>query len=196
MVILLLALFYFQLHYAGIITDEVREEVSKFYTDMHGLEKIDENELEKYFLTVKLRQYLFPSRRLLLDYVPYDIIKQNIPLLKGRNVEFFSDVKLNGNDVTGLLTAGSSYKCNNPPQSYTIDVFGSDENNLEKHVAFHIKRAIKLSQEPICLQIFITKGHIAEELCRVLRKYTVAKCNWYVEGGLTIKTIVEEDLWP
>ena len=121
---------------------------------------------------------------------------ENIQLLKGRNTEFFSSVYGSGNDVKGLLSAGSSYKCENPKQSYTIDIFGNDEVTLKRHLSFHMDRALKLTNEDICLQIFVNKGHIAQELCRVLLKLGVEKCNWYVEGGITIKTIVEEDLKP
>ena len=173
----------------------MRDLTRKAYTsDTYNLNDVGEHELEDYFTDFKLRQHLFPSSRLLLDYVPFGIIKENIPLMKGRNLAFFSDVRISGNCVTGLLSAGSSYHCNKPPRSYTIDIFGSDDNSVERHVIFHMKRAISLSREQTCLQIFINKGHIAEELCRVLRKYSVQKCNWYVEGGITIKTIVEEEL--
>ena len=152
--------------------------------------------LETYFFDDRLRQYLFPSNHLLLDYVPLRCISENIQLLKGRNTEFFSNVQENGNDIRGLLSAGSSYQCENPKQSYTVDIFGNDEENLERHLLVHMDRATKLTNEDVCLQIFVNKGHIAQELCRVLLKLGVEKCNWYVEGGITMKTIVEEELEP
>ena len=159
-----------------------------------NINNINNETLKRYITDPVPSRYLFPSKCILLDYVPFHAIKENVSLLNGRNVQFFSDVEQSGNDVTGLLSAGSRYKCMNPPRSYTIDIFGSDESSIEKHLVFHMRRAIILSKDETCLQIFIDKGYMAQELCRVLRKYAVMKCNWYVEGGITIKTIVEEDL--
>ena len=187
--------FLFQLHYAGIITPEVRKLLSQ-QSEPLDLSSTNKCKLETYICDDRLRQYLFPSNRLLLDYVPLRSVSQNLQLLKGRNAEFFSNVQSNGNEVRGLLSAGSSYQCENPPQSYSVDIFGNDEGSLERHLLFHMDRAVKLTDGNICLQIFVNKGYIAQELCRVLLKIRVEKCNWYVEGGITIKTIVEEDLEP
>lgn len=150
--------------------------------------------MEEVLNTEKLSKALFPSNRLLLDFVPYRGMKENVDLFKGRNTSFYSSIRTSSSDVTGLLTAGSSYKCTNPPESYTIDIFGTHVPDLEDHIHFHLSKAVKQIPGEFCLQIFVGKGYIAQNLCKALIKLDIPKCDWYVAGGIGTKTIVEDML--
>ncbi|KAH3710618.1 hypothetical protein DPMN_070107 [Dreissena polymorpha] len=131
---------------------------------------------------------------MLLDRIPYKSIPENIPLLFNHNLHFFSNACCYESSPSGLFSAGSIYQCCNPPESYTIDVFGADVTQLENHIVFHVRRALQTTHGELCLQIYVEKGNIAQELSEILVKLDIPKCNWYGDGGVAEMTIVEEML--
>ncbi|KAH3710645.1 hypothetical protein DPMN_070135 [Dreissena polymorpha] len=110
------------------------------------------------------REYLFPDNSMLLDEIPVKSIPENIPLLFNYDQHLFSNVCCNESSPSGLFSAGSIYQSCNPLEAYTIDVFGTDVTQLENHVVFHVHRALQTTHGEFCLQIYVEKGYIAQEL--------------------------------
>ncbi|XP_052246137.1 histidine N-acetyltransferase-like isoform X2 [Dreissena polymorpha] len=186
-----------KLHYAGVITHTVRDSLQHIVSSCDvsaDIRTASPAEIQHLMEAEHRREYLFPNNSMLLDYIPYQSIPENIPLLFNRNVQIFSNVCCEESSPHGLLTAGSNFLCSHPPESYTIDVFGTDSTQLENHILFHLHRALQTTHGEFCLQIFVEKGYMAQELCNILVKLDIPKCNWYVEGGVAVKSIVEERL--
>jgi len=185
------------LHYAGVVTHSAREAINQTIPLLEEFDDIDDVNnavFEDIFDSEPKRNYLFPGNKMLIDYVPYESSRENIPLLYGKHSQFYSSLQSTAHDVSGLFSAGSSFVCSRPPESYTIDVFGHNDSDLEHHVLFHLRKALERTKGEFCLQIFVEKGYIAEELCKLLIKLGIKKCNWYIEGGVSVKSIVKEIL--
>lgn len=183
----------FQLHYAGVVTHSIRANLQQSIPSVN-IDDVNFEYLEHIVNSETLRKYLFPGNKILLDYIPYECCSENITLLCGRNTNFHSSLRTTLSGVSGLLSAGSSFICSRPPESYTIDIFGHDHSDLEQHVLFHLRNAFTRTKGDFCLQIFVERGYMSEKLCNLLTGLDIPKCNWYVEGGVSVKSIVMEVL--
>lgn len=168
--------------------------MSNDHHSFNVISDVSNDALEDIVTCGPLSQTLFPDRKLLIDYVPYECCRENISVLMGKNTKFYSSARTTFHGVRGLFSAGSSFRCKRPPESYTVDIFGTDHADLENHLIFHLVKAFGRTRGEFCLQIFVEKGYIAQKLCQILIKLGIPKCNWYVEGGISTKSVVKEDL--
>ena len=184
-----------QIHYAGLVTHTARdtlEHITRSCRFSEEIQPLDKQQVKHLFADENCVHYLYPKRKMMVDFIPFMPIEENIELLFGTGTAFYSTVRKSGGELSGLLSAGSYYRCRRPPESYTIDIFGTDATDLETHLLFHITKALAMTSCEFCLQIFVENGYISRELCKILMKLDIPKCYWFVEGGVSTKTIVEE----
>ncbi|XP_053404073.1 uncharacterized protein LOC123554430 isoform X2 [Mercenaria mercenaria] len=138
------------------------------------------------FLSPPYSNYLFPEGRVILDWVPFRLLLANVPLFKGRNTVFYTDIttveterKREINDeptqlktkhaiphpVQGLLSASTVFKAHHDLDlSCNLDVFGTDFRSLRDHIIFHLQRIDAIGLEKINLRVYTMKGVDASPL--------------------------------
>lgn len=188
------------MHYAGLISTPLRECLQHVVESCKELfdevNQVNKAAFKDILSDNKISKYLFPGNKILLNYIPYESCIENLPLLfeSSRRSHFFSSLRTTEHDVLGLLSAGCTFVCDRPPETYIVDIFGTDHTELETHILFHLSEALKKTKGDFCFQVFVEKGYIAQKLCNLLTKLDIQKCNWYVEGGVSVKSVVKEDL--
>ncbi|XP_045202043.2 uncharacterized protein LOC123555500 [Mercenaria mercenaria] len=131
------------------------------------------------FLSPPYSNYLFPEGRVILDWVPFRFLQTNIPLLKGRNTVFISDVahavetkseKENSetdthqetpvaDNMQGLLSACTLIRTHHCfDVCCIVDMFGNDIRSLSDHIIVHLQRIHDTDLENINLIIVTSKG--------------------------------------
>ena len=126
------------------------------------LENIPDTALETLITSEEFRQYLFPSDRLVVDTVPYQLMKANVPILRGPDNDrtvVFSDVRKENDTLAGVLSFGILYRVKQPSFQYTIEIYGKDETSLTKHLMGHLKNVIETTDGETYMITF-TEKHI------------------------------------
>ena len=121
--------------------------------------------------------YLFPEKRLLIDWVPFRPTEANIPIMKGKNTLFVSDVSLaSGGVQNGLLSASSIYRPHHGVNvSCTIDLFGSDCRSLGRHMSFHLKRIQSCGHQSVNLAVITSDKQDSVVIDKNLRKFGIER---------------------
>ena len=98
-------------------------------------------DVAKFFTSNGIRNYLFPYKRILVDMVPYKLMKSNTFRMKdisGEHTRVFSDVTVGNNGEKGILSFGTLFKAQKVSYVYGIELYGTDIDSIRKHIAKHI----------------------------------------------------------
>ncbi|XP_060578785.1 histidine N-acetyltransferase-like [Ruditapes philippinarum] len=124
------------------------------------------------FLQYPYSKYLFPEERIIVDWVPFRLSSTNVPLLKGRDTVFYSDItsetakvddlKNEHTDDTGriqgLLSACTIFKAQQKfDLSCNLDIFGLDFRTIENHMIFHLQRINDTGMDNVNLRVYTSK---------------------------------------
>lgn len=117
---------------------------------------VDGELLKKIFSSEDLCKVWFPEDRIVLSWVPYQLVESNIEHITGHKANILADYQTMTDDKMskpGLLTLGGPYKC---PTSllYFIAVCGTDPSTLANHVATHLRHAMQLTSGDITLHFY------------------------------------------
>ncbi|XP_045200508.2 histidine N-acetyltransferase-like [Mercenaria mercenaria] len=171
------------------------------------------------FLSSPYSNYLFPEGRVIVEWVPFRFQETNIPLFKGRNTVFVSDVMLNKTDtvqetdktakhqendsnlpqnaseVQGLLSASTIYKEQNEIDlSCVLDIFGNDIGSLRNHIIWHLQRIETTGLEDIIVTVITTKGVFEQPLLeKVLDTLGIDMKNGPIRGQFKEPTVYETE---
>ena len=144
------------------------------------LTNVSDSLLKTYISEKAFKEYLFPENRTIADYVPLKLLESNIPLIKGpyEVTTVFSDVRCTNCQCTGLLSFNTIYPVKWPSFHSTIEMFGTDETSLKKHIEQHLK-LIKQKAEGLCsVGVYIEKQISTELLDKIFLEYGVERVIW------------------
>ena len=135
---------------------------------------------------------------MVVDWVPYKTIDKNTCLLDGAYTKYYSDVKVQGHSVTGLLSAWTFYDIQYPDQLHVIDFFGTDIGALQQHLNFYLKTNANIVKDLSCsVQIHLQDKDLASECLRTLKALGVSRYKWsdgVSEDGVYYMTFFETSL--
>ena len=143
------------------------------------LSEVTENLLLTYFTKQHLHQYLFPKDRILVNSVPYRLMESNIPLIfsnkKFMNMCIRTDVGTRGDNYKGLLSIGTGYPVPRPSFAYNIELYGEDNDSLEKHIMYHLKSMSSLKVETISLYVCFDEKLSQQRISEIFSKYNIPR---------------------
>ena len=143
------------------------------------LSEVTENLLFTYFTKQHLHQYLFPKDRILVNSVPYRLMESNIPLIfsnkKFMDMRIRTDVGTRGDNYKGLLSIGTGYPVPRPSFAYNIELYGEDNDSLEKHILYHLKSMSSLKVETISLYVCFDEKLCQQRISEIFSKYDIPR---------------------
>ena len=106
------------------------------------IRNISDSELSTYITSNKISKYLFPSDRLIVNFVPFRLIETNVKLIRDpmKFTEIFSDLSTENDSCSGLLSFGIVYPIEAVPYRYEINMFGADLGSFNAHIIKHLQR--------------------------------------------------------
>ena len=106
------------------------------------IKDISDNELSTYITSPGISTHLFPSDRIIVNFVPFRLIDTNIQFMRGpmKFTKVFSDIRTTSDGYEGLLSFGILYEVQVVPYRYEINMFGSDLRSFKAHVVKHLER--------------------------------------------------------
>ena len=156
------------------------------------LENISDTALETLITSEETKQYLFPSERVVVDTVPYQPIKTNVPILRGPNGStiVFSDVRNASGAYTGLLSFGTLYRVKQPSFQYTVELYGKDETSLGNHIMSHLKNLIEQVDGETYMVFYLEKHIQIENVDKALEGCGIKRT--FVRDPVTSKILFTE----
>ena len=142
-----------------------------------SLEHITDAALEALITSEDTKHYLFPSERVVVDTVPYQLMKANVPLMRGPNnsIVAFSDVRKESDTYSGLLSFGTLYRIKQPAFQYTVELDGKDESSLGIHLSSHLKNLIERVDDKTCIVFYLGKHIPVETIDTIMSEYGIKR---------------------
>ena len=111
-------------------------------TQTTDLKPVSDSCLNDYITSKGVAEYLFPSGRIVVDFVPFKLFASNVPLMRAPNnfTQIFSDVRVDNGKPTGLLSIGTLYSAKDSTGICITEIYGTDISSMKRHVAAHLKR--------------------------------------------------------
>ena len=143
--------------------------------------------LTEYFSTEAIKNYLFPEGRMLVNTVPYRLMRENIPLIMDKSgfTEILSDVVLgnNNNKCTGLLTVGTIYPVKRPKFAYNIEIYGDCVISLDAHIACHLERIANKAYGRVSIHVVVGDKVSRTQVDKVMLQYGVVTDKARITSG-------------
>ncbi|KAK3577190.1 hypothetical protein CHS0354_037530 [Potamilus streckersoni] len=124
-------------------------------------------EVKAYFDTEAIRKYLFPQDRMIVGLVPYRLLSSNLALLDKKNIVCVSDVKVDDEIVSGLLSIATFYKVSRPGYAYVLELYGTDMNSVRYHLLSHLDFIAKTLDDVVYILFFVDKQCQQEKISDV-----------------------------
>ena len=146
-------------------------------TRAENLISVSESLLTAYMSTEGLKQYLFPYNRVIVDYIPFKLIKSNVPFMQGLhdNTVIFSDVKNDSNIFSGVLSFGTLLQTDDPSFLYSIDSYGTDSDSFKKHLIAHLNVIKKTVNKTTRVCLFVDMRVPTEPFNQILSDYGITQ---------------------
>ena len=143
------------------------------------LSKVTDTMLSTYFKTHHLIQYLFPEDRILVNSIPYRLMQSNIPIIFSNNkiidMCMYTDVSYCTDRYKGLLSVGTSYPVPRPSFAYNIELYGEDNDSLEKHIVCHLKKMADIKAEKISVYVCFGEKLSQQRIEGIFSKYNIPR---------------------
>ena len=129
------------------------------------------DDVAKFFTSNDIRNYLFPYKRILVDMVPYKLMKSNtirMQEISGEHTRAFSDVTDRNNGTKGILSFGTLFKAQKVSYVYGIEIYGTDIDSIRKHIAKHILALKENTSGSVCIMFFLQEnipGNVINDIC-------------------------------
>ncbi|KAL3854453.1 hypothetical protein ACJMK2_013721 [Sinanodonta woodiana] len=146
------------------------------YTDLLPHKNISVYQVKSYFDTESIRKYLFPEDRMIVEWVPYRLLSSNLALLDKKNTVCVSDVKVDDEIVSGLLSIGTFYKASRPGYAYCLDLYGTDMSSVRDHLLSHLGCIAKMLDDIVYVLVFVDNRCEKEKLSYVSAEFGLV--NW------------------
>ena len=156
--------------------------------------------LTVYVTSKEVAEYLFPSGRIIVDYVPFKLLASNVKLMRAPNnfTQMFSDVRLDDGKPVGLLSIGTFYSAKNSTGLCIMELYGTDVSSLKSHVAVHLKRVSQLVSSASNITLYIDKRIPSVEVDGVFSGFGLTRFTWQDpntgETGYTDHFLFEKQL--
>ena len=159
---------------------------------------VTEANLAVYFGSKTFISYLLPKERLLINGIPYKPLNSNIPLIMKTNdiTAIFTDVVIQNETCSGLLSVGTLYPVKRPTYAYNIEIYGEDFNSLERHIVRHLERIVDKAFGEVSLYIYVDEKLPPTTMDRLMSRYGAQ--NYAIQKSksgkeLTVRRVLFED---
>ena len=166
----------------------------------HQVLQIEFINLAPYFQSMSISSYLFPSNRIVVDIVPYQLMESNLALMNeysGTHTAVFSDVRVENGTVRGLLSFGTVFRTQKVSFVYSIEMYGTDAVSIQRHITRHLSALQQNTCGSVCLMVFVQNDFpqkVADELCL---KYGMSRVNYtgtqYTQWNFKKEIVIESD---
>ena len=142
-----------------------------------SLDNVTDAALEALITPENTKPYLFPTERVVVDTVPYQLMKANVPLMRGPNnsIVAFSDVRKESDTYSGLLSFGTLYRIKQPSFQYTVELYGKDESSLRPHLSSHLKNLFERVDQKTCIVFYLGKQIPVETIDKIMSDYGIKR---------------------
>ncbi|XP_052802981.1 histidine N-acetyltransferase-like [Mya arenaria] len=139
----------------------------------------NQSALLRYLTTPAVSNYLFPDDRIVVDWIPFRLKPENVPLLtwSGSNCAGFTSVP-EGESPSGLLSFDTIFKSIDPPYACNMEIYGTDITTLKHHLAFHLRRIRELTNGPTSLLVIVHPGFNHSYLKKTFREFGLETELW------------------
>lgn len=148
-------------------------EVALQEVDVEDAEKLStatNKDITSWISSDQFRQYLFPHGHVVVDGLPFKLMDENIPIMTSQEsiIQFFSNLKLDKNICSGLLSIGTMYAVPNPSYLYNIEIYGSDMTSLHLHILRHLLRMKSKEGGKVILYIYTNNTSMSHAVNDIL----------------------------
>ncbi|XP_033756194.1 histidine N-acetyltransferase-like [Pecten maximus] len=153
-----------------------------------ALEKVDAFYLGRLFFTKSSTQYLFPENRIVVKWVPYEILSSNIDrILRGHEMfaTALAEQDFHYKTCSPMISAVTVYQCK-AGTLVNIDLFGEldDARIISDHVNTHLGRCLDKCHEVIVMYVTYQKQRNTDILLQVLSKLNCRKVGEDIMYGI------------
>ena len=134
-------------------------------------------EMTEYFISQPVREYLSKEGRMIVDGVPYRMIRANIKAMREPQAftTIYSDIKQTNGVCSGLLSFGLVCAIRSPQYKYVIDIFGTDLCSLRTHIMRHLFRLKDKTKGVTVLLVFVPMEIDVEHLDAVFEEFGASR---------------------
>ena len=150
-------------------------------TTAPSLEELDNDRLAEYMESKEKSKYLFPHDRIIVNWVPFKLLKSNIPFMRGPNetTNMFSDVQTDHtNTYKGIVSTATFYPCPNPQNLCNLEIYGTNFQSLREHLVRHIMILQKQTKGVTHLLLFGHQGFPVEDAVKFFSEHGVSQYAW------------------
>ena len=142
---------------------------------------VTEEILSQYFKSQKIKDYLCPHGRMILDLVPLEMIDSNITYMIGTKpyTAVFSDIRVEGGVCSGLLSFGTLLQDKESNFHFNLDIFGTDTNTLKHHIVKHLLEMRAKVKGIVRIMAMIEEEFNLQYLASVFGDFGVQRAVWY-----------------
>ncbi|XP_033756195.1 histidine N-acetyltransferase-like [Pecten maximus] len=153
-----------------------------------ALEKVDAFYLERLFLAQSATQYLFAENRVVINWVPYEILSSNIDsILRGHEMfaTAVAEHDFHFQTCSPMISGVTVYQCE-AGTFVNIDLFGEldDARIISDHVNTHLGRCLDKCEEVIVMYVTYQKQQNTDILLQVLSKLNCRKVDEDIMYGI------------
>ena len=114
---------------------------------------------------------------MLVDVVPYKMIKANIPLMMQprQYMEAYSDIDQTGDLCSGLLSFGLVYPIAKPQYKYMLDIFGTDYKSLRLHIVKHLVRLKEKTTGVTAMLVYVSEDFPLDKLDGIFADFGISR---------------------
>lgn len=124
-----------------------------------GLKVITANDLTELFDSQKAKDILFPENRIVVNSIPYKLVKTNIAhILNSERVMYASVEELHYKHFPYVLSVVNQIKCDSGTR-INFDFFGekNDKQEVSEHFNAHVRRCLSTCDESLSIYLTYSK---------------------------------------
>ena len=164
---------------------------------------VSEETLSQYFRSPRIKDYLCPHGRMIVDLVPLKMIDSNIIYMKGTKpyTAVFTDIRDESGICSGLLSFGTVFQDKRSNFHYNLDIFGTNTNTLKQHIVMHVlEMRSKVKKGVARFMAMVEEEFNLQSLDSVFGEFGVHRAVWYSSVYPHLKYtkifLYERDLHP
>ena len=114
---------------------------------------------------------------MLVDVVPYQMIDANIPFIMQprQYMEVYSDIRIDGDNCSGLLSFGLVFPIARPQYKYMLDIFGTDYDSLRRHIVKHLLRLNEKTTGITAMLIYVSDQFDIQKIDDVMNGFGISR---------------------
>lgn len=166
--------FYFQIDYLYTFDPAKIRLYNADIENAADLTSVSDSLLSSFVSSTTVSEYLFPEKRIIVDFVPLRLMQSNIELTGPKNfTEVYSDLLIEDKSgaCKGLLSFGTCYRIQALPYRYEIDLYGADMNRFRTHIVKHLLRLKERVTGITAVALFLEDSFSSETVDKLLTEF-------------------------